>query len=248
MLVGIVQDEHGTVVGHFQHTNSWRVQNRGQTEESDYVLQEAAYNVLTRLKPGRYEIKIAVADLNVAIAGSCRGFFQVSEQISPNVVASSMVLSDQSVPGVEKNKQQTAEPNENPAGQINLMAGGEDAFDPLEVDHRRLIPNVERVFPNDAQLTIFLRFYPKLKDDLSRGWKVTASLRDSTGKRVISDAPAEILKSTDNISGIPVLYTFDLSQLKVQEGEYTAEVEFIPPAEKRATRIGAHFIVRTLHR
>ena len=158
-----------------------------------------------------------------------------------------MVLSDQSVPGMENNKQQTAEPNENPAGQINLMTS-EDAFDPLEVDNRRLIPNVERVFPNDAQLTIFLRFYPKLTDDFSRGWRVTASLRDSTGKRVISDAPAEILKPTDNISGIPVLYTFDLSKLKVQEGEYIAEVEFIPPAEKRIPRIGAHFIVRTLHK
>ena len=246
MLVGIVQDEHGTVVGHFQHTNSWRVENRGEPEESDYVLQAAAYNVLTRLKPGRYEIKIAVADLNFAIAGSCRLFFQIPEQNSPHVVVSSMVLSDQSVPGTE-NKPQTAEPNENPAGQINLMTS-EDAFDPLEVDNRRLIPNVERVFPNDAQLTIFLRFYPKLKDDFSRGWKVTASLRDSTGKRVISDAPAEILKPTDNISGIPVLYTFDLSKLKLQEGEYLAEVEFIPTVEKRVTRIGAHFIVRTLHK
>lgn len=244
MLVGIVQDEHATVVAHFQHTNSWHVQNQGEPEESDYVLQEAAYNVLTRLKPGRYEIKIAVADLNVAIAGSCRFFFQVPEQISPNVVASSMVLSDQSVPGAE-NKQQTPEPNENPAGQINLMTS-EDAFDPLEVDNRRLIPNVERVFPNDAHLTIFLRFYPKLKDDFSRGWKVTASLRDSTGKRVITDAPAEILNPTDNISGIPVIYTFDLSKLKVQEGEYIAEMEFIPPVEKRVTRIGAHFAVRTL--
>jgi hypothetical protein len=247
MLVGIVQDEHGTVVGHFQYTNSWRVQNQGETEESDYALQEAAYNVLTRLKPGRYEIKIAVADLNVAIAGSCRLFFQVPEQISPNVVASSMVLSDQAVPGVENNKQQTAESNENPAGQINLLAG-EDAFDPLEVENRRLIPNVEGIFPNDAHLTIFVRFYPKVKDDFPRGWKVTASLRDSTGKRVISDAPAEILKAPDNISGIPVLYTFDLSKLKVQEGQYIAEVEFVPPAEKRGTRIGAHFIVRTLHK
>jgi VWFA-related protein len=246
MMVGIVQDEHGTVVAHFQHTNSWRVQNRGEPEESDYVLQEAAYNVLTRLKPGRYEIKIAVADLNVPLAGSSRLFSQVPEQISPNIVASSIVLSDQSVPGAE-NKQQTAEPSENPAGQINLMTS-EDAIDPLEVDNRRLIPNVERVFSNDAQLTIFLRFYPKPKDDFSGGWKVTASLRDSTGKRVISDAPAEILKPTDNISGIPVLYTFDLSKLRMQEGEYMAELEFIPPAEKRVTRIGAHFIVATPHK
>ncbi|HZQ17181.1 MAG TPA: VWA domain-containing protein [Terriglobales bacterium] len=239
MLVGIVQNEQGTVVGRVQATNSWNAQRESE-EENGYALQKATYNVLTQLKPGRYQLKVAVADLYNAVAGSCRVFFEVPRQMPTDVVASSMTLSRQWATEL-LNKEKSDHENQNPAQKVNRTEN-ENAPDPLEVGDRRLIPSVDRNFPNHSEITMFLRFYPKSRN-FPKGWKVTASLRDESGRRVITEAPAEVLSPTPAIPGIPVLHTFNLSKLKIPEGRYLAELEFIPPGQKRPIVVTSRFAV-----
>jgi VWFA-related protein len=238
MLVCVVQDEHGTVVGYFENTNFWHA-NDNPREASGYLKQDAAYNVLTRLKPGRYQLKLAIADLYTAIAGSRRLFFLVPEQVSPQPFASSVVLAEQWVPDVEGGRE-NADTNENPAREINRIASN-GVPDPLRIDDRRLVPSLDRVFAQDAQLSVFVRFYPTSEDH----WKVSASLRDSAGNLVIRDAPANVLSPTPGISGIPILYTFNLSKLRLRDGKYSAELEFVSDEHKQPLRVGGLFIINT---
>lgn len=237
MLVGMVQNEAGAVVGTVHDTNLWNAQ-QGSEEENGYVLQEATYNVLTQLKPGRYQLKVAVADLYGAVAGSYGFFFEVPERPPDNILASSIILSRQWATEVQKRDNE----NRNPAQQVNWIEN-ENAPDPLRIADRRVLPSVERTFSNDGDLTMFLRYYPK-SDESSNNWKITASLRDAAGNRVIARAPAEVLGQTPGIPGIPVLCTFDLSKLKMPEGKYLAELEFTPPDRKPPFLVTAQFAIR----
>jgi len=245
MLVCVVQDEHGTVIGYFENTYFWHA-NDNPMEASGYFQHDAAYNVLTRLKPGRYQLKLAIADLYTAIAGSCRLFFLVPELASPKSFASSVVLAEQWVTDVGGG-QENAYTNENPAREINRVAS-KGVPDPLRIENRRLVPSVERVFAQNAQLSIFVRFYPKSEDHFPEGWKISASLRDSAGKLVIRDAPADILRPTPGMSGIPILYTADLSKLRLGDGKYSAELEFVSGEHKQPLRVGGLFIIDTAGR
>jgi hypothetical protein len=241
ILVGLVQDEHGTVVAHFQNVNFWHARDEG-LETSGYVREEAAYNLLTLLKPGRYQFKIAVADLDGGIAGSRTLLFEVPQHIAPKVVASSVVLSDRWITGALEKGQKETDTSANPGDQTTLIFS-EATRDPLKMGDRSLAPSVDRIFPDDAQITIFLRLYPEIQEGPPQGWKVTASLLDSAEKRIISEAPADVLGSEIGVPGIPVLYTFDLAKLKLQVGKYLAQINVIPSGQKQSMHFAAEFIV-----
>jgi VWFA-related protein len=245
MLVCVVQDEQGTVVGHFENTNFWRA-NDNPREASSYLQQKAAYNVIAQLKPGRYQLKMAVADLYTAIAGSCRLFFRVPEQAPPQALASSVVVGEQWVADAEGG-QENADTNENPAREISRIAS-KGAPDPLRIENRRLVPSVDRSFAQGARVSVFVRFYPKPEDHFPESWKVSASLRDSAGNALISGAPADILMPTPGTSGIPVLYTVDLSKLQLRDGKYSAELEFASEEHKQPLRVGGWFIIDSAER
>jgi VWFA-related protein len=242
MLVSVVQDERGTVVGHFENTNFWRP-NDNPRETSGYLHQKAAYNILTQLKPGRYQIKMAVADLYTAVAGSCRLSFDVPEHAPPQPSASSVVLSEQWVTDMD-GSQEHADSDESPVREVNqIMSVG--LADPLRIENRHLVPSIDRVFAPDAHLSVFVRFYPKPEDHFPERWKVSANLRDSAGKPVISDAHVDIIKPTAGSSGIPILYAVDLSKLQLREGMYSAELEFSSVERKQALRVSGQFIIDT---
>jgi VWFA-related protein len=240
MLVWLVQDEHGTVVGRFEHTNFWRPTGK-PTEASGYLQHNAAYNILIQLKPGRYQLKMAVADLYAAVAGSCRLLFNVAEHAPPQPSASSMVLSEYWVTDMDGNRENTSN-NENPAKEVNQLVS-KGVADPLSLENRHLVPSVDRIFAQDAHLSVFVRFYPKPEDHFPEGWKVSASLLDSAGKPVISDAHVDALESTPGSSGIPILYSVDLSQLHLRDGMYSAELEFSNIQSKQALRVRGQFII-----
>jgi hypothetical protein len=202
--------------------------------------------VLTRLKPGRYQIKLAIADFYTAIAGSCRLFFLVPEQTSPQSFASSVVLAEQWVTDAEGG-QENADTNENPAREINRIAS-KGVPDPLRIENRRLVPSVDRIFAQDAQLSVFARFYPKSGNHFPEGWKVSANLRDSAGNVVVRDAPADVLKPTPGIAGIPILCAVDLSKLRLRDGKYSVQLEFVSREHKQPLRVGGLFIIDTTGR
>ena len=242
MLVGVVQDEHGTVIDHLDTTNFWHADDQPE-EESGYIRQDATYNVLLRLKPGRYALKLAIADLYAAIAGSHVTFFQVPEQALHLPQASSLVLSDKWLQ--VQSTGESGETAENPAGMVNSI-GIDRSPDPLRVADRRLRPSVNRIFAGDAQLSIFVRFYPEQNDHFPQGWRISAILRDSAGKVLANNSVADSSISTPGVPGIPVFYSFDLSQFPMRDGRYSAELEFARPDRKQPLQVRASFIVHTV--
>jgi hypothetical protein len=142
--------------------------------------------------------------------------------------------------------QENADTNENPAREINRIAS-KGATDPLRIENRRLVPSVDRAFARGL-VSVFVRFYPKPEDHFPEGWKASASLRDSAGNAIISDAPADILSSKPGTSGIPVLYTVDLSKLQLRDGKYSAELKFISDERKQPLRASGWFIIDTAGR
>ena len=97
MLVGVVQDENGTVIDKVEATNFWHSDEQLH-QEGDYIAQSATYNLQLQLKPGRYELKLAVADLYAAVAGSYRTFLQVPDKAPLLPRASSLVLAERWLP------------------------------------------------------------------------------------------------------------------------------------------------------
>lgn len=242
MLVGLVQDVHGTVVDHFESTNFWHEEKTAK-EESGYVLQDANYNVLVHLKPGRYSVKLAVADMFANIAGSRTFLFAVADRPPAKLFASSLVLSDRLVEakpvgptgdvGADEKK------NDNPQSSINRFSG-DAPHDPLAVQGRVVIPSVNRVFRNDAQLTVFLRFYTRPEDGFPDGWKIVASLRDKSGK-VIATSPTSVVGPLAADSGFAVESTLDLSKFKLSPGSYQAVLQFVHVDEKNPFQFNGQF-------
>ena len=244
MLVGLVQDAHGTVVDQFESTNFWHEEKTAR-EEGGYVLQDANYNVLVHLKPGRYAVKIAVADLFANVAGSRAFDFVIADKPPAKLVASSLVLSDRLVEAKpvspaggagadEKN-------NDNPELSFNRFSGDAPS-DPLADQRNVVIPSVNRVFRNDERLTVFLRFYARPEDGFPDGWKVMASLRDKSGK-VMASSPVSVDSPLAGDSGFAVESTFDLAKLKLSPGAYDAELQFVHADEKNPLRFGGLFWV-----
>jgi hypothetical protein len=50
------------------------------------------------------------------------------------------------------------------------------------------------------------------------------------------------------MSGIPILYTADLSKLRLGDGKYSAELEFVSGEHKQPLRVGGLFIIDTAGR
>jgi len=134
---------------------------------------------------------------------------------------------------------------ENPAGMVNSI-GIDRSPDPLRVADRRLRPSVNRIFAGDAQLSIFVRFYPEQNDHFPQGWRISAILRDSAGKVLANNSVADSSISTPGVPGIPVFYSFDLSQFPMRDGRYSAELEFARPDRKQPLQVRASFIVHTV--
>lgn len=240
MLVGVVQDENGTVIDKFEATNFWHSDEQLH-QEGDYIAQSATYNLQLQLKPGRYELKLAVADLYAAVAGSYRTFLQVPDKAPLLPRASSLVLAERWLPA--QNPADAGDTRGNPSA-ISNSIGKQMWPDPLQIGDRHLQPSPVRSFKPDAQLTAFLRFYPSPDDQLPRGWTITAFLRDSSGKVVLKSPVSASPLSNDGAPGVAILHTFDLSKVPAQEGSYTAELEFAHSAQKHPLRFSGQFVVR----
>src|SRR5271166_2065079 len=241
MMVGLVQNEHGDVVGQFDRTNFWHA-NQPRREEAGYALQDASYNVLVHLKPGRYAVKVALADLMTNVAGTSTLYFNVPEKLPGNLLVSSLVLSDHSVAEDKpRTDADSSNNNDNPSDAMHRMAD-ESASDPLLVRGRLLVPAVSRVFANNSQLTMLLRFYARPEDGFPENWKVTGTLRDVSGKTIAS-VPATVVVPPADESGFPIVCTFDLSTLKISEGRYRAELQLLRSGEKQPMHFDAEFAV-----
>jgi VWFA-related protein len=241
MLVAVLQDEHGNVVDRLDTQNFWHARD-DSPPEGGYAPQNATYNLLLRLKPGRYELKMAVADLYAALAGSTHAFFQVPEQPAKLPAASSLVLSDTWV--TSESAAERGDSKENPIADVNPL-GTARGLDPLRVDDRRLQPSVDRVFTRDSMVTMFARFYPASPDRFPEDWRISAILRDSAGKVLTNEPVTEAKPSSPAAPGIHIVHAFDLSKLPLHDGRYTAEFEFAHPDRKQPLRISGQFIVET---
>ena len=233
----------GTVIDHLDTTNFWHADDQPE-EESGYVRQDATYKLSSSFETRKIRVeKLAVADLYAAIAGTDATFFRVPEQALHLPQGSSLVLSDKWLQVQSTGK--SSEPAEKPAGVVNSI-GVASGPDPLRVDDRRLQPSVNRIFARDAQLSVFVRFYPEPDSHSPDGWKISAILRDSAGKLVANNSVAHSSISTAGASGIPVFYTFDLSKFPMRDGRYSVELEFAHPDRKRPLRFSGQFNVHTM--
>jgi VWFA-related protein len=238
MLVGVVQDEKGTVVDTVETTNFWHPEEQPQ-DEGGYTAQCAIYNLQLQLKPGRYELKLAVADLDAAIAGSYRTVLQVPDTPPSLPRASSLVLGEKWLP-IQDNAH-AEETGGDPAA-ITSVVGRVVWPDPLQIDGRHLQPSAQRSFRADTQLSVFLRFYPSPDDRFPEGWAISALLLDSNGK-VAAKSPVTVPSSNDGAPGFPIAFTFDLSKVTPHEGRYTAEVEFAHSGQKQPLRFSGQFVI-----
>jgi VWFA-related protein len=242
MLVGLVQNEHGDVVAHFDHTNFWHA-NQARREDAGYTLQDASYNLLVHLKPGRYVVKVAVADLLANIAGTFVRYFNVPEKLPSKFLVSSLVLSNHSV--AVENPRNEADPDkrnyDNPSDSVHRMAD-DAAADPLVVEGRRLVPAVSRGFANTSQLTMFLRVYPRTDDGFPENWKMTGILQNASGKAIAS-VPATVVIPNPGESGVAVVCSFELSKFKLAEGKYRAELQMLRPGEKQPFYFRGEFAI-----
>ena len=239
MLVGVVQDENGTVVDKFETTNFWHPDEQAHVE-GGYIAQNAAYNLQLQLKPGIYELKLAVADLYAAVAGSYRTYLQVPHKAPLLPRASSLVLAEKWLPG--QNRADATESESDPSAITNSI-GKQMWPDPLQIDGRHLQPSAERSFRADTRLSAFLRFYPSPDDPFPEGWTITARLRDSSGKVVAASPVSAPWPSSDSAPGIAILHTFDLAKVPAREGRYTAELEFAHSGQKQPLRFTGQFVI-----
>jgi hypothetical protein len=192
-----------------------------------------------QLKPGRYELKLAVSDLDAAIAGSYSTLLQVPDMPPSLPRGSSLVLGENWYP--IQDKAHAEKTGGDPAATTSVI-GKQVWPDPLQIDGRHLQPSAQRSFKADTQLSVFLRFYPSPDDRFPEGWTISALLCDSNGKVVAKD-PVTVPSSNDGAPGVPIVYTFDLAKVPTHEGRYTAEMEFAYPGQKQLLRFSGQFVI-----
>jgi len=239
MTVGLVQDARtGATVGNFSRTNSWD-SHETEPQENGYVHRDARYNLLVRLTGGVYQLKIAVADLDSNLVGSDAFRLEVPAAAMEPFATSSLILADTLVPLLGEQ----SEPVQQFDSSSSELA---PTSDPLAWTSYHLVPSVQPVFGSSSALTLFARVYPS--DRIPKAWQATAVIRDSSGKIVAGPIALEIPGSIGRPAGIPVGHTFNLKDLRLADGVYSAEIQLAEQdAGRREKTVSRHFVIASEH-
>lgn len=227
-LMGMVwHEDSGREAGSFFDLRRW-MPSKWDGAEEGRNLRTARYNMLTRLPPGEYRLKVVAADLETNMLGSGAFRFAVPKLPKEPFAISSLVLADSRLDAGGAISEENTEPPGRARG--SQQGKGENpAHDPLRVGNSRLLPNPSGAFRSDDKMLLFARVYDRHRsgDKFGQQWSASAVLRDSSGTVVAGPFAVPIGKSESHSGGVPLVFPIDLRALSVTDGKFFAELELV---------------------
>lgn len=238
-LLGMIQEE-GTLreAGRFADVRRW-VPQLPSSRPHEPGLATARYNMLTRLAPGEYRLKIVAADLETSTLGSDVFLFYVPKPQEGFLAMSSLVLADTRL-------EVTVGDNKDVAADSGPQPPSGPASDPLLVGNSRLLPSPTRVFRSDQRIDLFVRLYPLAGDasDIAETWRASVRVLDRAGDVRYGPVPVPVQHHRTGSDGIPLVCTLDLANLDLSEGTpYLVQLLLADVETKHETSASARFLV-----
>jgi VWFA-related protein len=217
-IMGAAFAEDGNIAGRFSQTLPVTCE---KDKEAEFRAQPLTYRNSLSLHPGKYRLKVAVADATSNL-GSVEQSFEIPAFSNNGPAVSSLVLVEQISPVPELIRDLRAQ-----------MLEESDPFSYLKV---QITPRIDHKLNSNSDIPVFFRIYSLSGASHQAGWTAKAILRNENGKEY--ELPLiDLHKMMVSMGNGEFAVSFSLRFLDVPPGRYSLRIEAAEPQSGEAATL-----------
>jgi hypothetical protein len=223
--MGVAYGEDGSVAARFSETVNLSIEKE---KEAAFQNQDIPYQNYLKLRPGKYQLKIAIADEKGKI-GTTEQQLVIPPLPADGMASSSLVLTQQmnQLPDLIKNIQSS------------LM----EENDPLAYKGMQLIPDVDQILSKDGSIAVYYKVYNLKSNPQNRHLVAKIQVIDEKGAPATNESLV-LDDATQPTGPSEAAIGFSIPLKGMAPGKYQLKIETQDAEQNQSVNSGTEFTIR----
>ena len=224
-VMGVAYGEDGSVAARFSETVNLSIEKE---KEAAFQNQDIPYQNYLKLRPGKYQLKIAIADEKGKI-GTTEQQLVIPPLPADGMASSSLVLTQQM--------------NQLPDLIRNIQSSLMEENDPLAYKGMQLIPDVDQILSKDGSIAVYYKVYNLKSNPQNRHLVAKIQVIDEKGAPATNESLV-LDDATQPTGPSEAAIGFSIPLKGMAPGKYQLKIETQDAEQNQSVNSGTEFTIR----